>query len=76
MAEFDKLEHFIYDFVPLTTSLEKADEYKEPQENDRIIIDTINSVSTSFINITKENNAKMYAKAFSGTGNFLTDLKN
>ena len=75
LADFDKFEHFIYDFVPLTLSAERIHEFKEPQEIDLEITEAISNVSTSFKNINKENNSKVFAQAYNNSAAFLDELK-
>ena len=75
LADFDKFEHFIYDFVPLTLSAERIHEFKEPQEADAEIGEAISKVSTSFKNILKENNSKVLAQAYTNSASFLDELK-
>jgi len=69
LKEFDKLENFIFDFVPFTEAGEQKDSKLEPQEaKDLAVANDLKTISTSYKNIycdeTRKNNYKEQKAAY------------
>jgi len=62
LKDLDKMDHFIFDFIPITEAGESMDLPEEQDEQDRIIMNHMTNVSSSFKNIQQDDQRKALNK--------------
>lgn len=78
LRDFDKLENFIFDFVPFTSQGEKRGGYVDPDEADQEVMNHLKNISTSFKNIyqdeARKHNGKEKKAAYKLAGEYFERL--